>query len=118
MSIKYYDNLQIDRPWAAANHRLYYLSLVLHLIWDLCKFLRLRGQGGLECGRGRRHRFIESFHLLTTLPSFISANMAGTVILTGVHGSVAIHTDEQLLKVHNDFTFIPTVWDAGEAHAN
>ena len=44
--------------------------------------------------------------------------MAGTVILTGVHGSVAIHTDEQLLKVHIDFTFISTVWDAGEARAN
>ena len=31
-------------------------------------------------------------------------------ILSGVHGSGAIHTDEQLLKVHNDFTFISTVW--------
>ena len=78
MSTKYHDNLQIDRPWAAANHRLYYLSLVLHL-WGLRKFLGLKGQGGLECGRGRRRRFIEVFHLLTTLPSLIPANMAGTV---------------------------------------
>ena len=78
MSIKYHENLQVDRPWAAANHCSYYLSLVLHL-WDLCKFLRLRGQVGLECGRGRRRRFIEVFHFVTTLPSCISANMAGTV---------------------------------------
>ncbi|KAI1254407.1 hypothetical protein MGN70_003809 [Eutypa lata] len=44
--------------------------------------------------------------------------MAGTIILTGANGSVAMHTAEQLLKAHPDFTFIFTVRDAAETDPN
>lgn len=78
-------------------------------------------QGGENEDAKRRHCLIEFsqlFQPFLAFPSFIPTSMAGTIILTGANGSVAMHTAEQLLKAHPDFTFIFTVRDAAETDPN